>query len=54
MWQKDTSVQNIDAQVMQKQERYADLCKMEETDLRTLWLTIAMILIIILLQQKIG
>lgn len=49
MWEKDTSDQNIDAQVMQKQERYADLCKMEETDLRILWLMIAMILIIILL-----
>ena len=49
MWRKDTSVQNIDAQVMQKQEKYVDLCKMEETDLRILWPTVAMILIIILL-----
>lgn len=33
MWQKDTSVQNIDAQVMQEQERYAYVCKMEKTNL---------------------
>ncbi|KAH9792647.1 hypothetical protein KPL71_004211 [Citrus sinensis] len=33
MWEKDTSVQNIDGQVMEEQERYAYMCKMEKTNL---------------------
>lgn len=33
MWEKDTSVQNIDGQVMEEQERYAYMYKMEKTNL---------------------